>query len=296
MIKLLWFPTFTCNNYGRPGEPNPHCRYCDQNYDLASERLTIRGELLASGRICDPKKFVDFMVRNAAAVGKKFDMAGGEPLTHPLIVETLTSLVQRGFRWSVTSNTLLTDRITRMNHLFPFCDSWTVSVHSYNGDKWERLANNVRYIKARCAGRVSGTIVIAPENMAILGNLERGAKSLPFDGIQYHIDANLNVEQSKEIMAQAKRILSPGSRMVMSGYQPAGVMCNRWGVFLVVNPDGVLYECTLKAFRGIDPIGDIDGIDLSKLDPAPAWCDLRCAASCNQQKHHDPKPPPHVFL
>ena len=289
MLRLLWYPTFRCNNYGPGGEANPHCRYCDLNYDIVSQRVTLAGEAGASGIICDPAKVVDFLKRNAEVIGREFDMAGGEPLMHRELHRVVGELSQAGFRWSITSNTLIAPAVERLCEWLQSCNSWTVSIHAYGGVKWERLAANVRRLRA--AGgirRLSGTIVISEETLPILQNMEAGGKSLPLDGLQYHIDQNS--ERPEFLISEARRLLSPGSRVVVSGYQPQGVMCHRRGVFLVLNPDGVLYECSTKAYRGIDPIGAIENIDLRNLSGEAGWCDLKCSSACNHPKHVVPAP------
>ena len=285
-MKITWFPSWQCNNYGRDGI-NPVCRYCHLGYDHQQQVVTMDGVAGPSGVPIAASLVVDFFLRHRELLGSEFDMSGGEPLMRGDLPGILRLLVDGGYSWGITSNSLLSVQIERLRAVgvLEACNSWTCSVHAYGGEQWEVLAANVRALKG-LVRHISATVVVSVHTLPILANLWRGVQSLPFDAVQFHLDMNYPAPQV--LLDAAREVLPAGARFAMHGYETRGVSCRRWSEFLVVAPDGTVFECFRKAFSGLDPVGNIENLDISRLSGESAWCDLNCHYGCDQRKHENP--------
>lgn len=280
MNSLVYMATWRCNLYGS-GVSNPFCPYCNLGHN--GQALTIGGVPGSRAKPCDPQEIVDFCLRNAEYFGRRLSISGGEPFMAPNLDDVIQRLAGSGWLWAITSNCLLTPAIERLVGKLSdlnTCATFTASYH-YRGD-FERFRRGVEIIRAARPKFFACTIVLDRDSAAYAGAIAAEAAGLGFDRVQFQIDFNGGAD------AAVAKALAPQIPIVADGDRRAGWLCDRHGRHFVLAPDGGVFECLTKAYRGIDRIGDARDVIVEQLPPLRTRCGLVCDLPCDHVKHLRP--------
>lgn len=282
MIQLCWMPTWACNFYAPGGRRSVNCPYCVLGY--AHQGLVVDGQQMPAVTRVDPMKMVDFIQRNMSAIGDSLTLSGGEPLLNHDLDNVLAHTVPYGLTWGITSNTVLRHRISELAHVLDgldSCVSWSASYHPAAGREADYEAG-VRLVKSLGARGVYANVVLTQSSLDQLDSILGFLGGLPLD----RVNALVEMYQPDQVqLAQEKLAQLPHGSLVVGSPVVKGTMCDKSGRFLVVDPQGTVYQCLTKAYSQLDPLGHVADMDLRKMKPDHSWCGLTCPLSCDKVKH-----------
>lgn len=291
MIQLCWMPTWSCQNYSREGDGRNHaCPYCPLG--LRDGRLTFNGTPGSANGTVDPKVMISFLLRHREIFGDQITISGGEPLTAPALIPVLKGIAQYGFKWGITSNTLLHKPLAKLSAElsgFASCNSWTASFHPASpkiNDDFVAFADNARFLRLNGCRWLYCNLVASCATISAIESCIEKLHDLPFDRINLLVDMYQHTEAGHTVdRAIAMQEKYPGRIMAVgSGKTIKGVKCATTGRFLVASPTGVIYQCVRKCYQEIDPIGNIEETTISTNNDGE-WCGLDCPHTCDQVKH-----------
>jgi len=281
-MKLVWFPAWTCQNYGPSGTSfGPKCPYCPYGIDKATKRLVFENRITSSDERADAAALIEFFKANHDAMGGHLEISGGEALMRQDLPEILAAIPHR---WAITSNTLMSTAIQRMieNWSLARCVAWTASWHPCSGMETS-FERSIRML-AECNRHARVTVVIADATIGRLRETLEFLETLPLAGVNFHLDTHGQSDVS-HLKAAADEILGPGA-VYLAGPPPQGKMCNRHDGLMAVGADGSLYQCVTFAYQDIEPICQVDGsVLLDQLPRRVERCDAVCFACCDHIKH-----------
>lgn len=276
-MKLVWFPTWRCNNYA----DKSRCPYCPYNFDHEEGRLTYQGELSGKEGRIPPEVIKDLCRNNFAYLGGKIEISGGEPLAYKGLSEALDSRI----RWAITSNTSIRGGVKELieSGAMKRCFSWTASYHPLSR-RVSAFADNIEDIK-RQGVNVAITVVVSEETLPTLERTKRFVDSLPANGVNYHMETHKDVPDS--LATEAIKIL--GEVPFIAGKPKQGTLCHKGSRLCALAPDGSIYECVTHCYTGKKKVGKVKiGTDLEKVleKGKDEWCDDECFACCDWVKHY----------
>ncbi len=281
-MKLVWFPAWSCQNYGPSGTSfGQKCRYCPYGLDRETKRLVFLGKPTSSDERAPAADLVAFFAANYDAMGGHLEISGGEALMRLDLPEILAAIPHR---WAITSNTLMSTAIQRLiaTGAIERCVAWTASWHPCSGME-DSYSRSIRML-AECGRPARATVVIADSTIEKLAETLAYLRSLPLAGINWHLDTHGPADVS-HLQAAAEEILGAGT-LYLAGPPPQGKLCNRHDKLMAVGADGSLYQCVTFAYQDIDAICKVDGsVQLDALERRVEWCDAVCFACCDHVKH-----------
>lgn len=281
-MKLVWFPQWFCQNYAADGESfGSNCPYCPYGYQ--NGRLVFEGQETASNSLADPADVLAFFNANAGCLGRVVEISGGEPLLYPHLDAILLALAD--WRWAITSNTLHTKMIRRLNQgrALARCLCWTASYHPLSNQD-ERFRDNIRELRESGVGNIRITLVVSTHTIDRIEESLSFIQSMRPDGYQFHLNSHSDLSRNPQLRERIERVAP--NIMQYAGHIPVGRICDRHGKLMALGADGTLYECVTKAYRNLDPICKVDGsVLLAALPRRVAMCRLPCFAVCDHVKH-----------
>ncbi len=281
-MKLVWFPSWLCQNYTYGQSFGKKCPYCPYSMNLQTNRLIYNNEETSSNDLAEASDLIGFFCENFETMGRHLEVSGGEALMRKDIGFILAAIPHE---WAMTSNTLLDsgiDSIIRTGAVSR-CISWTASWHPCSGQE-EKYARNIRALaEAGCPARA--TVVIAKQTVENLDKTIEFLQSLPISGINWHLDTHGNPDDVIHLKRVADAALGNGVAY-LAGPAPKGKMCNRHGRLMAVGPDGTLYQCVTFAYQNKFPVTKVGPrVRLDSLGERVEWCDEECFACCDHIKH-----------
>lgn len=281
-MKLVWFPAWSCQNYGPSGTSfGPRCPYCPYGIDKATNRLIFDNKPTSSDERAPAGDLVGFFHANYRAMGGHLEISGGEALMRPDLADILANIPHT---WAITSNTLMSTAIQRLiaTGAMERCISWTASWHPCSGME-ESFARSLHILGQ--VGRLARvTVVIADSTIGRLRDTLAFLETVPVAGVNFHLDTHGPADVS-HLKAAAEEILGPGV-VYLAGPPPQGKLCNRHDGLMAVGADGSLYQCVTFAYQNIEPICKVNGgVLLEQLPARTEWCDAVCFACCDHIKH-----------
>jgi len=281
-VKLVWFPAWSCQNYGPSGTSfGARCPYCPYGINKETKQLVFLGNATSSDERASAADLIAFFNANVQAMGGHLEISGGEALMRNDIHEILCAIPHR---WAITSNTLMTTAVQRLavTGCLKRCIAWTASWHPCSGME-DSYARSIRMLAdSGCLARA--TVVIADSTIGRLAETLEFLQSLPLAGVNFHLDAHGPGDIS-HLKASAEEILGPGV-VYLAGPAPQGKLCDRHDQLMAVGADGSLYQCVTFAYQNIEPICKVNGdVLLNKLPSRVEWCDAECFACCDHIKH-----------
>ena len=281
-MKLVWFPSWACQNYGPSGTSfGQKCEYCPYGYDKETKRLVFLNKPTSSDERAPAADLIAFFNANHAAMGGHLEVSGGEALMRADLPEILAAIPHH---WAITSNTLMSTAIQRLieNGAIARCIAWTASWHPCSGME-ASFSRSIRML-ASVHLPARATVVVADSTIGRLGETLEFLSTLPLAGVNFHLDTHGPADVS-HLKAAADEILGPGV-VYLAGPPPQGKLCNRHDNLMAVGADGSLYQCVTFAYQNIEPICKVNGsVLLSALPRRVEWCDVPCMACCDHVKH-----------
>lgn len=280
-MKLVWFPSWACQNYSIGESYGRKCPYCPYSINKESNRLIFDNQATSSDERAAATDLIAFFNANAEAMGGHLEISGGEALMRIDLPDILANIPHR---WAITSNTLMSTAIQRLiaNESIFRCVSWTASWHPCSGME-ESYARSIR-ILAQCGRPARATVVIAESTVGKLPDTLAFLRSLPVVGINWHLDTHGPADVS-HLKAAADDVLGAGV-VYLAGPPPQGKLCNRHDQLMAVGADGSLYQCVTFAYQNVEPICKVSGdVLLAELPRRVEWCDAVCFACCDHIKH-----------
>lgn len=281
-MKLVWFPAWSCQNYGPSGTSfGPRCPYCPYGIDKGTNRLVFENRPTSSDERAPAADLIAFFNANLHAMGGHLEVSGGEALMRLDLPDILANIPHR---WAITSNTLMSTAIQRLIVMGAMerCIAWTASWHPCSG-----MENSFRRsieILAEAGRPARVTVVIAESTVGRLASTVDFLNTLPISGVNFHLDTHGPADVS-HLKAAADEILGAGVAY-LAGPPPQGKLCNRHNGLMAVGADGSLYQCVTFAYQNIEPICRVNGsVLLSDLPARTEWCDAVCFACCDHIKH-----------
>ena len=281
LLKLVYFPAWTCQNYSFGQSYGRKCPYCPYSLDKATNRLMFDNTITSSDERAPAADLIAFFNANRDSMGDHLEVSGGEALMRQDLPEILAAIPHR---WAITSNTLMSVAIERMiqNGSIDRCTSWTASWHPCSGME-QSYERSIRLL-AKVNRQARATVVIAEATIGRLAGTLEFLRSLPLAGINWHLDTHGPADVS-DIKRRADELLGEGVAY-LAGPPPKGKQCNRHDKLMAVGADGTLYQCVTFAYQNIDPICKVDGsVLLASLPRRVEWCDAVCFACCDHVKH-----------
>jgi hypothetical protein len=281
-VKLVWFPAWSCQNYGPSGTSfGPRCPYCPYGIDKQTNRLIFENRPTSSDERAPAADLIAFFNANRDAMGGHLEVSGGEALMRPDLPEILAAIPHH---WAITSNTLMSTAIQRLveNGAIARCIAWTASWHPCSG--MEASFSRSIHMLASVHRPARATVVVADSTIGRLGETLEFLSKLPLAGVNFHLDTHGPADVA-HLKAAADEILGPGA-VYLAGPPPQGKLCNRHDNLMAVGADGSLYQCVTFAYQNIEPICKVNGsVLLSELPQRVEWCDAVCFACCDHIKH-----------
>jgi len=289
-MRLVWFPTWLCQNYNiqNPQERSLRCPYCPYGYDNG---LIFNGQQTCGPQsFIDPKIMVTFLKTNRVYLGEQIEFSGGEPLLYPYLIDVLSSLPE--FRWAITSNTSVVSTVKRLDEsgILGKCGSWTASYHLLsNRDK--EFASSVEILQKNNI-KIPTTIVIAEETIEHIPRALTFLKKIGIQKIQCHIDAHRNVDITE--LTNRITALAPEVRIQYNAVHRTNVTCRINKELLAISPEGDIFPCVTILYGCHDiknperiPICRVsEHLDLKHdLPNKVEKCNLDCTAPCDFCKH-----------
>jgi len=273
-MKLVWFPTWRCNNYA----DETRCPYCPYGWDSGKECLTFQGLQSSYEGEIEPEKIRNFLAINMEYLNGKVEITGGEPLMYPYLTDVLDSNI----RWAITSNTSMVSRVRRLasKGILERCFSWTASWHPFS--RREAEFTECVNIIAMANVPVAVTVVVSEETLPILQKIKDFLSGLPITSINWHLEAHKKLEF--DLAGEAEKIV--GKVHWIAGEPRQGALCKKNSDLLALAPSGDLYNCVTHCYTNTDVIGNIkESIQLNELDKIVEQCDDECFACCDWIKH-----------
>jgi organic radical activating enzyme len=272
-MKLVWFPTWNCNNYG--GE---RCPYCPYGIDREEGRLTYQGEYTSALDEIDPEIVKAFFQKNCQAMDGWVEITGGEPLTY----KALSDVLNFDIRWAITSNTSIPaaiDRLIESGAIYR-CFSWTASYHPFSGREKEFAENLKKLAMARVPVHV--TTVVSKETLPRLREIKQFLDGLPMVGKNFHLDAHRDFDIG--LKEEAEKII--GKVEWFAGEPRKNMYCRKRSELLALSPAGELFECVTHCYTRQDPLYTITpDSDLNELEKKIEQCEDECFACSDWVKH-----------
>lgn len=281
-MKLVWFPAWSCQNYGPSGMSfGQRCPYCPYGLDKETNRLVFLGKPTSDDSRAPAADLIDFFNVNVQAMGGHLEISGGEALMRIDLHEILAAIPHR---WAITSNTLMSTAVQRLilTGAIDRCIAWTASWHPCSGME-ESYERSIRML-AQAGHPARATVVIADSTIGRLRDTCEFLSGLPLAGVNFHLDTHGPGDVS-HLKAAAEQLLGPGV-VYLAGPPPKGKLCNRHDKLMAVGADGSLYQCVTFAYQDIEPISKVNGnVRLWDLPQRVEWCDAECFACCDHIKH-----------
>lgn len=276
-MKLVWFPTWRCQNYNAGRSHSEKCPYCPYGYK--NNRLLYEDQEASPDGVVNWEKVALFLIANKQLLNGFVEISGGEPLLCNYLPEVLT---HTKFNWAITSNSLRTSMVQRLAEegSVDRCLCWSASYHPLSGkDDAFAEAIEVLYIYGV---HVNSTVVVAAQTIGVLEKTLKFLQRLPIHRINYHMDAHSGLsEQEKK---EAHKIVGDFDKI--TGPAPKNVLCNKHGALLALGPDCNLYPCVSYCYRGENAMGDcILYTNLRTLRERIEQCSDECFACCDWVKH-----------
>jgi MoaA/NifB/PqqE/SkfB family radical SAM enzyme len=259
MIKIIFVPTWKCNL------SCSYCYYKVSHIDKGGYKLSLCGHEREVGQELGWQDWLAYLDRFAPF---HLEITGGEPLMYHDLAK-ITESLPNGCKWSITSNTLLTEAVRKISK--KDCVCWTASYHYGEDDKF--LYNLVMLRKAGIYPKV--TLVITPGSYALaLRKIEW------FTGMGYGVNVHpvqdmTDVWQGLDDLWNEIQCMQGVNvvRNIPKKWTPEGSSsCVAGKEYLCVHPDGQVLRCLSQTISG-SSIGHIKDFELYK-EPKP------CAGGC----------------
>jgi MoaA/NifB/PqqE/SkfB family radical SAM enzyme len=283
-MKIVWFPSWTCQNYTFGQSYGKKCPYCPYSLDTESNRLIYNDVETSSDERAEASDLIGFFSVNFDAMSGFLEVSGGEALLRKDLAFILSSIQHR---WAMTSNTVSESGVDSLvkSGAVKRCISWSASWHPLSGRE-EAFAKNVKKL-AYAGVPVRSTVVISKDTIPTLAESVKFLSGLPIHGINWHLDAHRDAEG---LLEHAEEVVGKGI-VALAGVPPSGKTCNRYGELMAVGPDGTLYQCVTFAYQnkeGICKVGP--SLYLSKMPTRVEFCAEECFACCDHIKHINTEP------
>ena len=271
MKKIIMVPTWRCNL---------SCTYCDYTpegdaVECFSKRHEFGDALSAETWLKELARFAPY----------KLEFTGGEPTAYAGFVD-LVGGVGNSNCWSITSNTLLTKVIEKID--FTHCADWTASYHYHNDDVF---VNNCLYIldKIRHNHAVPRvTMVLTPDNKdMLLDKVEMfAANKLPVN-VHPMLKEGFSWDDHREIYESVKAICTSPMRAFIDDIPDhfAGdhnETCSAGRNYFMLLPDGRVWRCYSvildETLAGTSPF-------IWDYKPTDGECNIDCMFPCDRQVH-----------
>ena len=272
-MKLVWFPTWKCNNY-----KNNSCPYCPYGWNAEADSLTFKGEISSKEGYIKPEIIKEFFKTNYQEMEGKIEITGGEPLMYKPLAEVLDSHI----KWAITSNTSIVSAVEKLinSGAIRRCFSWTASYHFFAHK--DREFTQIISMLALNHIDVRVTVVVSEETLPHLKDIKSFLECLPIKGINWHMETHKGVPE--EFRADAEKIIGPVDWV--AGEIKVNSMCLKRSKLLALSPGGILYECVTHCYTNKDPICTITpDYELKELTPVMELCKDECFACSDWIKH-----------
>ena len=273
-MKLVWFPTWKCNNYN----PESRCPYCPYGWDEETDSLKYLGKVSCREGSIKPETVKAFFENNMETIGGTVEITGGEPLMY----KDLSTVLDSNIGWAITSNTTIVPAIVKLidSGALKRCFSWTASYHPFS--EREKEFSAAIFLLADHNINTHVTVVVSEETLPILREITSFLGTLPISGISWHLDAHKDI--SNGLREAAEKII--GRVNWIAGEPKVNMNCLKNSNLLALSPGGELFNCVSHCYSDKDPITVIDGsYNLSELKPIIENCPDECFACCDWIKH-----------
>lgn len=289
-IRLVWFPTWACQNYSKEGvSGSDSCPYCP--YGMKNGELLFEDKPVYTNLIEDPEVISGFLAKNAAKLGV-LDISGGEPLLYPHLVEVLSHPGLQDVEWAITSNTLSESAIDKLiaSGVLARCQCWTASYHA-NAGKDDIFRRNIEKL-SKHVKKVKTTIIVAESTIDKLNSTMEFVSSLPIT--DYSVHADCHDDESK--MLELQRFVDerfPESKVATAerkNGKKTPIQCKMFEKLLALGPDGMLYNCVTHTYTNKDPICKVHAeyaLEELEAEEGEYSCKDNCFAICDHIKHLD---------
>jgi len=267
VLKGIWYVTWLCNF---------KCPYCWQWQEPGKYRIPykVEPEQWVNGwkRILDLEKF------DYAVIG----ISGGEPFMYPKFLDLLSKLPSNMY-YDITTNLSLLDPDRFLEVAKDRCIGVICSFHPSNpnnNEKYiEKFYQKVKKLKVLPHTRIN--FVAAPSNLRYYAIIKSISDELK---VPLHVDRCVMLdgepEFSKEEKQFVEKIVSQDRKIEFDVNKK--VKCSAGKDYIVIFPNGEVYQCLSKAEEGIGKIGNFFDEKFKLLDSFSVCSRYPYCCSCDR--------------
>lgn len=271
-----------------------HCKYCDYSTKDYDDKGGYTLECFGNSyRIEEEYHWAYWLALLNRWRPYHLDFCGGEPLIYEGIIELLEHFPPES-TWAITSNTLATPVIKRINPTHNI--AWTASDHF---TKEDTFINNL-WILRKKGFSLRVTVVFTPDNyndvlakMKIYREMKIGVNLHPMfkQGFSWHEHADIyNEVKQKAFELNSDNAINFVANIEKEfkgkGSHPA---CPGGSNYFSLSPDGKIYRCVSSyVVLNRPPLGHIKDMEPTKLaQPCDGGCVFTCDFDCRSGRWED---------
>jgi hypothetical protein len=264
MKRIIFIPTWKCNL---------SCDYCYYRVSRAEYPSAYQVSIYGHERQVGPElAWQDWLQHLGRLAPFHLEITGGEPLMYRDLGKIVDSL-PGGCKWSITSNTLLTEAVMKMPSNGCIC--WTASYHYGNDD---RFAGNLDLLR-KVGIQPCVTLVITPQNYDLalqkinwLSGMEYRLNVHPVQDITVPWKGHDDIWDKVQQMQGANIV-----REIPKDWRREGpASCSGGKDYICIHPDGQVLRC-LSSSMSSGNIGHIKDFEPYKENrPCAGGCVFPC--------------------